>query len=160
MSGKIIITLIGAFVITCFSVFNNTLVAVDMCSFKTLEIPLSIFTFFTFLCGGIYAGIISIQEQIELKLKIRMLQKKLRQFQSIHRKNEPCRNHDNDDRIPEKTVSAADMDADDEIVKTLHGENDDHEPVLTQMLKSNNSSVPQTVREFALQRIKQEESCK
>jgi uncharacterized integral membrane protein len=81
MSISVILTLVVAFVVVVFSLFNADVVTINLIGFKTVSLPMSFLVFFVFIFGAIYAAVLSFQIQIEQVLTIRRLKKKIRDIQ-------------------------------------------------------------------------------
>ena len=56
MAGIMTVCLVGAFVLSLFSVFNTHTINVNMMEYYQISIPLSIFTFGVFLFGAVFSG--------------------------------------------------------------------------------------------------------
>jgi uncharacterized membrane protein YciS (DUF1049 family) len=80
MSIKVVLTLVIAFVIVVFGLFNSEIVAINLIGFKQVCLPLSVLIFFVFIIGAAYAAVLSFQIQIEQALTIRKLKKKIQEL--------------------------------------------------------------------------------
>ena len=83
MSINVIMTLIMAFTVVVFSLFNAEVVTINLIGYKTVSLPMSFLVFFVFIIGAGYAAILSFQRQIEQSLKIRKLKKTLKSLKEI-----------------------------------------------------------------------------
>ena len=68
MSGKITISLVVAFLLALFSIFNTELMDINLFSVKVVSVPKSLLVFFVFLTGAVYAGFLAFFEQLHSTL--------------------------------------------------------------------------------------------
>lgn len=78
MPIKIIITLVFAFLLVLFGIFNTSPVEINLFGFTNVSTLLSFFVFVVFLAGGVFAGFLSFSEQVKQSLTIRKLKKKIK----------------------------------------------------------------------------------
>lgn len=88
MSLKIITTLVIAFLLVLFGIFNNVHVEVNLFGIKNVSTLLSFFVFVVFLAGGIYAGFLSFSDQIKQSSIIRKLKKKIKNLKEALKEQE------------------------------------------------------------------------
>jgi len=80
MSLKVVLTLVIAFVLVVFGLFNFEVVTINLVGFKKVSLPISILIFFVFLIGAAYSAVLSFQMQIEQALRIKSLKKKVQEL--------------------------------------------------------------------------------
>jgi uncharacterized integral membrane protein len=83
MSGKITISLVVAFLLALFSIFNTELMDLNLFGVKVVSIPKSLLVFFVFLIGAVYAGFLAFFEQLHSALTIKRLRKNVMNLKKI-----------------------------------------------------------------------------
>jgi uncharacterized integral membrane protein len=83
MSLKVILTLVMAFMIAFFSLFNTELISINLLGVRTVSLPSSFLVFFAFIAGAVYAAILSFQMQLDQALLIRKLRKKMQELNAL-----------------------------------------------------------------------------
>lgn len=79
MQIKLVMTFVVAFLLVLFGIFNTAIVEINLFGFSKISIPIAVFVFVLFMIGAVYAGSISIIEQIKQSMKIRQLKRKLKE---------------------------------------------------------------------------------
>jgi uncharacterized integral membrane protein len=88
MSLKVILTLVVAFVIVVFSLFNAEQVFINLFGVKKVNLPMSFLVFFAFILGAAYAAVLSFQMQIEQALTIRKLKRRVQEYRDLLQERE------------------------------------------------------------------------
>lgn len=79
MQIKIVLTLVVAFLLVLFGIFNPGIIEINLFGFGKTSTPTAFLVFVVFLTGAVYAGLMSLFEQIKQSMKIRQLKRKLKE---------------------------------------------------------------------------------
>lgn len=86
MKNKVIITLIFAFFLALFTLFNRHSVKIFIAGIQLLKVPLSVIVFYSFILGAGFAAILVALGGIKLRKTITRQKKLIRELES---RNEP-----------------------------------------------------------------------
>lgn len=102
MAIKIIVTLVVAFLLVLFGIFNSSFLEFSLFGIKEISTPLSFFVFIVFLAGGVFAGFLSFSDQLRQSLTVRKLRKRIRDLKAALEERE-----EEVQRVEEKVPSEA-----------------------------------------------------
>lgn len=88
MQIKIVLTLVIAFLLVLFGIFNPGIIEISLFGFGWISTPIAFFVFVVFLAGAVYAGLMSIFDQIKQSMKIRQLKRKLKEVKEKREEQE------------------------------------------------------------------------
>ena len=80
MQIQIVLTLVIAFLLVLFGIFNPGVIEINLFGFNRVSTPAAFFVFVVFLAGAVYAGLMNLFEQIKQTMKIRRLKMKLKEI--------------------------------------------------------------------------------
>ena len=102
MSLKIILTLVIAFLLALFGIFNTEFIEFSFFGVSNVFMPISLFVFAIFMAGGIYAGILSFSVELRNKAIIRNLKKTIKKLKKsgVHEDPEEEREETAEETLP------------------------------------------------------------
>ena len=141
MPIKIIFTLVVAFLLVLFGIFNSSPFEFSLFGIRDVSTPLAFFVFIVFLAGGIYAGFLAFFDQVRQSLRIRKLKRKIKNLQEALEEQEQI-------GLQEKSyeeIKEPESPLEDDVENRVPNEIDD------------DSELTSAEREIALQKIKEQE---